>query len=196
MAPGQAELRDAAILITDLRGFCDLATRVTPAEVMQLLASYQAGVVDLVTAHCGSIDKFIGDGILASFGATMLSDRCAADALRAADDLLAWATTWQAECCAAGVPAPPIGLAVATGRVMFGAIGHKDRLEYTIIGEPVNLAAKLEKHTKIEQVRAIYPLETYDIACSQGYQPAARPTRRYSRATDGIAMRLDLVVAA
>jgi adenylate cyclase len=161
---------------------------------MALLSEYQSRVVAAVTGHGGSIDKFMGDGILASFGATRPSASFAADALRALDALLASTAAWVEERCARGAPAPQVGAAVATGPVMFGTIGDASRLEYTVIGEPVNLAAKLEKHTKAEGVRALCPARTYELARDQGYL-ADRPHRAaVRRAVAGVEEQLDLVL--
>ena len=194
--PGEAELRDAAILMVDLRGFTPLSQRLAPGAVMQLLSEYQSRMVAAIAGHGGSIDKFLGDGILASFGAARPSPRCAADGLRALDAVIASADAWIAERQAAGLPAPPVGAAVASGQVMFGAIGDATRLEYTVIGEPVNLAAKLEKHTKEEQVRALCTAETYRHALAQGYAPPAVHQRRDRRPVVGVDRPLDLVVLA
>jgi adenylate cyclase len=194
--PGQAELRQAAILMVDLRGFTPLSQRLAPGAVMQLLSEYQSRMVAALSAHGGSIDKFLGDGILASFGASAPSSSCAADALRALDAVIATAGHWAAERRAAGLPAPPIGAAVATGQVMFGAIGDQTRLEYTVIGEPVNLVAKLEKHTKEERVRALCTVETYRQARAQGYAPPAAHARRDRRSVAGVDAPLDLIVLA
>ena len=196
LEPGQAELRDAAILMVDLRGFTPLTHQIAPGEVMALLSEYQTRVVAAVTRHGGSIDKFMGDGILASFGATRLSTSFAADALRAVDELLAGTAAWVEERRARGVPAPQVGAAVATGPVMFGTIGDVSRLEYTVIGEPVNLAAKLEKHTKTEGVRALCAAETYQLARSQGYEPRAPHRALARRAVAGVDEPVDLVALA
>jgi adenylate cyclase len=193
-APGQAELRTAAIMMVDMRGFTPLSQRLAPREVMALLSEYQSRVVAAVTGHGGSIDKFLGDGVLASFGATRASASFAADALRAIDALLASMAAWAEERTARGLPAPVVGAAVATGPVMFGAIGDKSRLEYTVIGDPVNLAAKLEKHTKVARVRALCTAETLDLARDQGYQPRAPHEPLARCAIVGIDEPLDLVV--
>lgn len=171
LEPGQAELRDAAILMVDLRGFTPLTHRLEPREVMALLSEYQSRVVTAVTAHGGGIDKFMGDGILASFGATRPTTTFAADALSALDALLAATAAWAEERRARGLPAPQVGAAVATGPVMFGTIGDDTRLEYTVIGDPVNLAAKLEKHTKAEGVPALCTAAAHRLALTQGYRP-------------------------
>lgn len=192
--PGQAEQREAAILMADLRGFTPLTHQLAPVEVMTLLSEYQARVVRAVRANGGSIDKFLGDGILASFGATRPSATPAADALRAIDAILDAAADWADERRGSGLPAPAVGVAVSTGRVMFGAIGDQDRLEYTVIGDPVNRVAKLEKHTKVERVRAVCDAAAYEDAIGQGYATDPRRERRPGRRVEGVAAPVDLVV--
>ncbi len=196
IAPGEGELRDAAILTTDLRGFTQLSMAMEPDAVMRLLQEYQARVCPAILAAGGSIDKFLGDGILSSFGAARPGATYAADALRAADAVLASVGSWNAERAAAGLPAVRVGLAIASGRVIFGAVGDGDRLEYTVIGDAVNLAAKLEKHTKEEGVRALVDGATYDLAVSQGYVAPVPGERRAQRAVAGVAAPLDLVILA
>ncbi len=192
--PGDAELRDAAILMTDLRGFTPLTEDLPPRDVMAILSAYQSRVVAAITAEGGSVDKFMGDGILASFGAAVTSDEPAAEALRAADRILRDCRAWQQERLAAGLQAPAIGLAVSTGRIMFGAIGDASRLEYTVIGDAVNLAAKLEKHTKAEYVAALCSAEAYGQALEQGYKPPREHETRLGRSVEGVPGKLDLIV--
>lgn len=196
IAPGEGELRDTAILTTDLRGFTKLSTTMEPDAVMRLLQEYQGRVCPAILAAGGSIDKFLGDGILSSFGAARPTETYAADALRAADAVLAAVAAWNAERAAAGSPQVRVGLAIASGRVVFGAVGDGDRLEYTVIGDAVNLAAKLEKHTKEEAVPALTDRVTYELALAQGYVPPAPAERRANRAVGGVAAPLDLVILA
>lgn len=193
---GEGELRDVAILTADLRGFTRLSTELPPDEVMKVLQDYQGRVCPLIAAAGGSIDKFLGDGILASFGAVMPSATAAADALRAADAVMAAAAAWREERRAAGLPPLEIGLAVASGRVVFGAVGDGERLEFTVIGDAVNLAAKLEKHNKEEGTRALTDGETYALAERQGYRAAMAPERRPRRRVAGVAESVDIVVLA
>ena len=131
---GEGELRDVAILTVDLRGFTRLSTELAPAEVMKLLQDYQGRVCPLIVRNGGSIDKFLGDGILASFGAVAPSPTAAADALRAADAVIEAADRWAAERRAAGLPplVDRLGGGVGSRRVRRGrrwrAAGiHRDR---------------------------------------------------------------------
>ena len=193
---GEGELRDVAILTVDLRGFTRLSTTLAPAEVMKVLQDYQGRVCPLIARNGGSIDKFLGDGILASFGAVAPSPTAAADALRAADAVIEAADLWAAERRAAGLPPLSLGLAVASGRVVFGAVGDAERLEFTVIGDAVNFAAKLEKHNKDEKTRALVDSNTYALAARQGYVPPAVRERRPGRTVGGVADPVDIVVLA
>jgi len=193
---GEGELRDVAILTVDLRGFTRLSVTMAPDHVMKVLQDYQGRVCPLITRHGGSIDKFLGDGILASFGAVVPSTTAAADALRAADAVMAAAAAWREERRAAGLSPLEIGLAVASGRVVFGAVGDGERLEFTVIGDAVNLAAKLEKHNKEEGTRAVTDGETYALAERQGYRAPTPPERRPDRKVAGVAESVDIVVLA
>jgi len=193
---GEGELRDVAILTVDLRGFTRLSTELPPDDVMKLLQDYQSRVCPLIVRHGGSIDKFLGDGILASFGAVAPSPTAAADALRAADAVIEAADRWAAERRQAGQPPLSIGLAVASGRVVFGAVGDSDRLEFTVIGDAVNFAAKLEKHNKEEKTRALVDGTTYAMAQRQGYIALVERERRPGRTVGGVTDLVDIVVLA
>ena len=190
---GAGESRDAAILNLDLRGFTPLAERDPPDAVMRLLAEYQAEMVPIVRKHGGSIDKFLGDGIMATFGASQGTDSYAADALRAVEEIMAAAAAWQARVEAEGRPCVPVNAAVAAGRVVFGAVGEKDRLEYTVIGEAVNLSAKLEKHNAALGSRALATRHAYQTARQQGYRPAEPIRELPGERIEGVRQPVDLV---
>jgi adenylate cyclase len=191
--PGEGVSRQAAALFCDVRGFTGLAMRMSPNALMALLAEYQHRICAAIQAHGGSIDKFLGDGILASFGAARPSESFAADALRALEAALEAAEGWAAERRRQGLEPLGIGFAVAAGPLVFGAVGDPARLELTVIGEPVNLAAKLEKHTKIEGAPALTTTETLAIAEGQGYAPSRPFERRPDRRVDGLGQPLDLI---
>ncbi len=190
---GEGEARDAGILMVDIRGFTRLAQKIPARDVIQLLAEYQARLVPVIRSHGGSVDKFLGDGILATFGAASPSETYAGDALAAADAVLAAATAWAKERREAGETPLRIGASVATGRIVFGAVGDATRLEYTVIGDAVNLAAKLDKHSKIEKCRGLTTLNTLKKAESQGYEPPVRRKILKDRNVEGVAKTLDLV---
>lgn len=193
---GQGQARDAAILTTDLRGFTTLSQGMTPDAVIALLVEYHRRLVPIIRRHGGAVDKFLGDGILATFGCAAPSETYAADALRAALEIEAAADVWSDDRAAQGLPPVAMSVAVTTGRVIFGAIGDESRLEFTVIGDAVNQAAKLDKHSKAEGVRGLATAEAYDLAISQGLSLARPLERRAARRVDGTAGPIDLVVIA
>jgi adenylate cyclase len=193
--PGEGELRPAAIVFIDLRGFTALSRALEPGALMMLLAEYQARMVPVIGKHGGAIDKFLGDGIMASFGAARPDPAYAAHAFAAVDDLLAAAHAWQDERRAAGIAAPSIGIGLATGEVVFGAVGDASRLEYTVIGDAVNLAAKLEKHNKVAKTVALTDRDGYALALAQGYAGAPRSMIEQA-AVGGVEQPIDLAVLA
>jgi adenylate cyclase len=196
VAVGEGQLREAAILMVDIRGFTRLAAVIKPDELICLLADYQALLIPIIQRNGGTIDKFLGDGIMATFGAAVTSDKFAADALETVDGIMAAADSWSAELQAAGKPPLKIGAAIATGNVVFGAVGDATRMEYTVIGDAVNLAAKLEKHTKSEGVRALCTASAYETALQQGYRPLEDHNKLLDRTVEGVDKPIDLVVLA
>jgi adenylate cyclase len=189
---GQGELRQAAILFLDLRGFTTAAAKLSPDQLVALLGDYQGLVLPIIRNHGGSIDKFMGDGILASFGAVTPDAQYAARALRAVDAIWTAVDGWRAHRAPRGLPAPDVGAGLATGEVVFGIIGHARRLEYTVIGDAVNVAAKLEKHNKAEGTRGLTTRAAYELARAQGY--AHDKAILAARTVGGMAAPQDLAV--
>ena len=187
ISAGEGVNREAAILNVDIRGFTTMATDMDAGEVMSLLTEYQSRVVPIIQNHGGTIDKFMGDGIMATFGATDESDTASADALRAIDAIVAEVDTWSALDTDNHLNGLKVNAAVATGPVAFGAVGDDKRLEYTVIGDAVNLSAKLEKHNKELGCRAVTTGGTFDAAVAEGYAPMATAERSDSEVhgTDG-----------
>jgi adenylate cyclase len=196
VAVGEGQLREAAILMVDIRGFTRLTAVIEPDELICLLADYQSLLIPIIQHNGGTIDKFLGDGIMATFGAALTSDKFAADALKTVDEIMAAADSWSAELQAEGKPPLKIGAAIATGDIVFGAVGDATRMEYTVIGDAVNLAAKLEKHTKSEGVRALCTASAYETALQQGYRPSQDRDRLPARNVKGVENAMDLVVLA
>lgn len=192
---GSGEARNAAILFCDIRGFTRFSHTVPPSEVIAMLTGYQQALVPAIQAHGGSIDKFMGDGIMAAFGASRPSETAAADALRAVQAVLAAAAEWNARREQQGRPRLRINVAVAYGPIIFGAVGDRDRLEYTVVGDPVNQAAKLEKANRSQGVDALTNRRTLEAARRQGYESEPVEHRWNSR-LEGFDEPVDLVVLA
>lgn len=192
--PGQGELRQAAILHVDIRGFTRLSSQLSPDALMEILAQYQSRMVRVIGEHGGSVDKFLGDGILASFGAARPSDTYAADALRAVHGIKAAAVSWARERQELGREPVAIGVTVAAGPVIFGAVGDATRLEYTVIGEAVNICAKLDKQCKVEKCFGLATAETAALAARQGYAAPGPIEIRHACRVEGIADPVDLAV--
>lgn len=190
---GDATQRDAAIMFLDIRGFTRLAMATPADRLVALLTSFHRQIVPIVRARNGVIDKFLGDGVMITFGASRPSAAAAADALYALDEILKKMKLWQAEIERAGYAKLSVNGAVTHGRVVFAALGDVHRLEYTVIGDAVNLAAKLEKHNKIEGTLALTPAATFSLAREQGYEPVLTPDWRKSIAVMGVDGTLDLV---
>lgn len=192
LASGQGERRDSAILIVDLRAFTSLSHGRSASALIALLHDYHSRFVPIIRRHGGRVDKYLGDGILASFGAVATSPTYAADGCRAVAEIAREAHVWALGRKSRGLDAPALGISLVSGGIIFGTVGDATRLEYTVIGEVVNLAAKLEKHTKTERVMALTTRETYDLALRQGWEPHQVEFRR--GIVDGIDQPLDLVV--
>lgn len=196
LAPGRGEHRTAAILMMDLRGFTKMSLEMPANAVMKLLADYQARMVGPIFRHGGTVDKFMGDGIMAHFGAASPTTTYAADCLKAVFELETATLEWNRERVAAGLPELNFGIACAVGDVIFGAVGDKDRLELTTIGEAVNLAAKLEKHTKALGVVALATETMYYRATEQGFVVPRLLRRIPACEVSGVPHVLNLIVLA
>jgi len=194
LQPGQGRQTEAAAMFIDLRGFTRMAATLSPANLLALLAEYQRIVVPIVQRNGGSIITFLGDGVMITFGATRPSATYAADALRTAEQLIDALGVWADTRRRGQLPAPSAGIGMATGGVTYGAIGHEGRLEYAVIGNPVNLAAKLETHTKVEQVPALATTAMLDLARAQGYDARRASEVRLGRRCAGVAEPIDVVV--
>ncbi len=167
---GQAVERQAAIMFLDIRGFTGFSMTQPPSEVVRMLTGFHARMIPIIRANGGVIDKFLGDGVMATFGAVRASDSAAADALHALDRIIDETQYWQESLKTSGIKEPLlVNGSVAAGTVVFAAVGDENRLEYTVIGDAVNLAAKLEKHNKAEKSIALVPVSIFNLATAQGF---------------------------
>jgi class 3 adenylate cyclase len=144
-----------AILFTDLRGFTSLSEDANPESLVRELNEYFEHMVGVVRQHGGVVDKYIGDSIMAVFGAPTPRDDDAARAIRAAAglrDALVHLNTLRQQ---RGLPPLAHGVGVHVGDVVAGNIGTADRAQYTVIGDAVNVAARLESATKEQRVEVL-----------------------------------------
>ena len=139
----------ASVMFSDIRGFTALVERQSPDETIELLNTYYTLMFEAITSHGGVVNQMVGDGLMAIFGAPLpLADHSAA-AVRAALEMMELIGLFNAERGAAGKPPITIGIGIATGEMVAGYTGTQQRATYTCIGDTVNLAARLEAHTKV-----------------------------------------------
>ncbi len=193
---GKPETRVAAIMFVDVRGFTRTARGMAPEKVMEVLACYQDIALREIEVHGGRVDKFMGDGILATFGAVHANATHAADGLRAAVAVIAALDSAIEKFGVLGWPVPfNTGASVVAGEVTVGVVGAQGRFEFTVIGNAVNLAAKLEAANKVQGTRILTDGATFTLAQEQGYAGLAPPLRR-DVAIAGLLQSVDLVALA
>jgi adenylate cyclase len=138
-----------AVMFTDIRGFTALAETQPPEETIELLNTYYTLMFDAIASHGGVVTLMAGDGLMAIFGAPLpLRDPCAC-AVHTALDMIETIELFNLERVATGKPQIRIGIGVASGEMVAGYAGTNERATYTCIGDTVNLASRLEAHTKV-----------------------------------------------
>lgn len=137
------EKRQVAVLFSDIRGFTPLSETMRPDEIASLLNEHFSELVECVFRHGGTLDKFVGDGVMAQWGAPISAPDDADRAVAAALDMLQALEKLNAKARADGRPELQMGIGMSYGEVFAGNIGSERRLEYTVIGDTVNTAARL-----------------------------------------------------
>lgn len=137
------ERRTVSVLFSDIRGFTGLAEQLPPETVAEVLTEYFTSMTAEVFAHGGMLDKFLGDGLLAVWGAPFDTPDEAVRALEAARAMRTALVTLNAAWAGRGLPTLSVGIGLARGEVFAGRIGSDHRLDYTVIGDTVNVAARL-----------------------------------------------------
>jgi adenylate cyclase len=137
------EKREVSILFVDVRGFTALGNRLSPEEIQETVNSFLENMVKCVEEMDGMVDKFLGDGLMAIFGAPLRQEAHAWQALSAAVSMQKLHRKWMDSRQSANKPAGAIGIGVATGPVVVGNVGTANRMEYTALGHLVNLTSRL-----------------------------------------------------
>lgn len=135
----------AAVMFVDIRGFTSMAEGMGARELAQFLNDYRRRMAFPISQHRGIIDKFIGDGIMAVFGVPQPGDQDARNAVQCALDILAASDSWNRERAQAGLSPIQLGVGIHYGDVTAGALGDEQRLEFTVIGDTVNAANRIEE---------------------------------------------------
>ena len=140
----RGEQREVSILFSDLRGFTSLSERMAPERIAAHLSEYFDAMTGAIFAHHGMINDFVGDAVMAVFGAPIPDPDHAWNAVRSAiamnDALTALNRHWETT----GLPSLRMGIGIHTGSVFAGNVGGRERLKYTVIGDPVNVASRVE----------------------------------------------------
>jgi adenylate cyclase len=159
------ERRDVTVIFCDLRGFTPLAERLPPEEVVTALNEFYSLMIETTIKNDGSINKFLGDAVMAIFGAPVAySDHCLR-AIKTAVAMQGQVAELSARRVQNGKPPIAIGIGVSAGEVVAGTVGTESQMEYTVIGDRVNLAARLESNAKPGQI--LISQETYDQVVNQ-----------------------------
>jgi adenylate cyclase len=200
---GVGERREVTVLFSDIRGFTSMSERMAPEDVTALLCRYYSEMVGIIDGHEGMVNNFIGDALVAVYNAILdQPDHARRAVLTGVGMLGAWESL-QEEWRAAGYPTFRIGIGINTGPVFAGSIGMEKRLQYTLIGDTVNAAARFETLNKdlgtsmligqatyervadLVEVRPLppvlvkgksEPLQVYEVLGLKGQAPAPLPS--------------------
>lgn len=142
------ERREVTVLFADIIGFTSLSERLEPETLVRMLNGYFAAMTKAIASRRGHVSKFIGDGLMALFGAPDPNPWQASDAVEAALAMRAALKDYNAELAKAGLPELRVGVGIHSGPLVAGVIGSETLMEYTVIGDVVNVASRVEGLTR------------------------------------------------
>jgi adenylate cyclase len=164
--------QDAAVMFVDVIGSTRRMEAITPEEVITVIRAFHRRMVPIVFRHNGSVDKFLGDGLMAVFGAPEKTPYEARDALLCAVEILDTIDQWRDRLIAVGRVATTVGVGIHFGPVIQGNVGIADRLEFTTLGDTVNVASRLESMTRQFDAGILLSLEAVAAAERSSPLPA------------------------
>lgn len=150
------------VLFADIRGFTSMSENMSAEEVSVILNEYFTEIEPIIAKYNGVINKFIGDAVMAIFGEPIQDKNHAINAVKCANEMLEKVDKLQIKWLREGKPKIEIGVGINTGEAFVGNIGSETRLEYTVIGDMVNLASRIESYNKIYKTRFLISSTTYE----------------------------------
>ena len=166
------ERRQVTMLFADLRGFTALCDRLDPAVAVRILNDYFGHMTVAITHHHGHVTEFVGDGLLALFGAMETNPWQARDAVLAALEMRAELARYNTALRAQGLPELRFGIGIHGGEVVAGVIGTAGLSKYSVTGDPINVASRVEGLTRTYEVDLLI---TEDIRCTLDDRFRLRP---------------------
>lgn len=154
--------RDVTVLFSDIRGYTTLTESLEASQVVSMLNEYFETMVEAVFNHQGTLDKFIGDALMAVFGAPLPLENHGWSAVESALDMRERLVHFNRSRQASGQPKINIGIGLSSGEVVSGNIGSRKKMEYTVIGDGVNLSSRLEGVTKEYGCDIVMSEHTYE----------------------------------
>ena len=152
---------NVTVLFADIRGFTTMSEKLSADEVSVILNEYFTEIEPIVTRHNGVINKFIGDAVMAIFGEPIQDENHPKNAVKCACEMLEKVKELQAKWLEEGKPKIEIGIGINTGEAFVGNIGSEKRMEYTVIGDMVNLASRIESNNKTYKTNLLISSSTY-----------------------------------
>lgn len=169
---GAVRTQEVAVVFIDIVGFTEISERSTPAQVMDLLRRYLSLVEAVVFEHRGTLDKYLGDGVMATFGTPEPGPDDAVNALRAAREIVGRMDGFNRESAAYGSPALSVSVGLHYGPVILGDVGPARRLEFAVLGDTVNVASRLESASRELGCRIVASDELVEHARRAGADPS------------------------
>ncbi len=152
---------EVTILFADIRGFTSISENLSAEEVTEILNEYFSAIEPIIRKYDGVLNKFMGDAVMAIFGEPIKNKKHAINAVKCAQEILKKVKLLQGKWLNEGKPKISIGVGINTGEAFVGNVGSEERLEYTVIGDTVNLASRIEAHNKIYKTQFLISENTY-----------------------------------
>ena len=139
-----AERRPVTVLFADLQGFTALTEKLEPDVLMRILGGYFAAMSEAITSHHGHVNRFLGDGLMALFGALDTNPWQARDAVEAGLAMRTALAAYNRTLSAEGLPTIAFGVGINCGEAVVGVVGHETLLQFDVLGDTVNVASRVE----------------------------------------------------